>query len=85
MASALTADFYEMTGAEAKDMMAAAAAKREQESVLRTKATREMEAARKKRVYRKALVRVRFPDGVTLQATTPNPNPNPNLTLTLRR
>ena len=36
---------------------------------IRTKATREAIAAKKKRRYRKALVRVRFPDGVMIQAT----------------
>ena len=36
---------------------------------IRTKATRDAIAAKKKRRYRKALVRVRFPDGVLIQAT----------------
>ena len=40
-----------------------------QESVLRTKETREAEAAKRRRVYRKALIRVRFADGLMLQAT----------------
>mmetsp|Transcript_48697 Transcript_48697/g.120750 ORF Transcript_48697/g.120750 Transcript_48697/m.120750 type:complete len:470 (-) Transcript_48697:85-1494(-) len=65
----LSGEAYELSGAEVKAAMAAAAAKREQESVLRTQAQREMEAARRKRVYTKAMIRVRFPDGVTLQGT----------------
>ena len=34
-----------------------------------TRETREAERAKQRRVYRKAMVRVRFPDGVVLQAT----------------
>ena len=65
----LPTDFYEVSGAEVKAAMAAAAARRAQESILRTREQREQEAARLKRVYRKAMIRVRFPDGLTLQGT----------------
>ena len=109
----LPADFFTLSPAEAKAMLSASAAKREQasvngnnrytslapssascstnastsrrssttttlktvarasaqESVLRTKETREAEAAKRRRVYRKALIRVRFADGLMLQAT----------------
>ena len=50
-------------------MAQASAARRAEDETLRTKATREAMAAKKKRRYRKALVRVRFPDGVIIQAT----------------
>ena len=66
---ALPDDFYEVSGAEAKAAVAAAAAKREADSTLKTSATREAEAARRRRRYRKAIVRVRFPDGTMLQGT----------------
>jgi len=69
LAGNLPDHFYEVTPAEAKAMAQAAAARRQQDETLRTKATREAEAAKKRRRYRKALVRVRFPDGVMLQAT----------------
>ena len=49
-------------------MAQASAARRAEDETLRTKATREAMAAKKKRRYRKALVRVRFPDGVIIQA-----------------
>lgn len=69
LASNLPDNFYELTGAEAKALVAAAAARKSEDETLRTKAQREAEAARRKRRYRKALVRVRFPDGVMVQAT----------------
>lgn len=62
-------DFYQITPAEAKALMDLAAAKRKEDETFKTRETRELEAARKKRVYRKAMIRVRFPDGVVLQAT----------------
>ena len=49
-------------------MQQSAQVKREAESVLRTRAMREGDAARKKRKYRRCLVRVRFPDQTVLQA-----------------
>jgi len=48
-------------------MIAAAAAKREKEGVLQTRAQREAEAAKRRRRYRKASIRVRFADGTMLQ------------------
>jgi len=62
-------DFYQITPAEAKALLDLAAAKRRDDETFKTRETRELEAARKKRVYRKAMIRVRFPDGVVLQAT----------------
>ena len=49
-------------------MHQSAQVKREAESVLRTRAMRVGDAARKKRKYRRCLVRVRFPDQTVLQA-----------------
>jgi hypothetical protein len=68
-AAPLPASFYELTGAEAKAMMAAQSARREEASQLRTQQQRDAEAARRRRTYRKALLRVRFPDGSILQAS----------------
>ena len=62
-------DFYQITPAEAKALLDLAAAKRKEEEQFKTRETRELEAARRKRVYRKAMIRVRFPDGVVLQGT----------------
>ena len=65
----LPPDFYNITAAEAKALIAESRAQREVEETLRTREQRELEAARKRRLYRKALIRVRLPDGVVLQAT----------------
>mmetsp|Transcript_18412 Transcript_18412/g.60199 ORF Transcript_18412/g.60199 Transcript_18412/m.60199 type:complete len:422 (+) Transcript_18412:900-2165(+) len=62
-------DFYRLTADDAREMVAAASARREREGVLQTRAAREAEAARRRRRYRKASVRVRLPDGTMLQAT----------------
>ena len=62
-------DFYQISPAEAKALMDMAAAKRAQSETFKTKETRDVEAARLKRRYRKAMIRVRLPDGVILQAT----------------
>jgi len=62
-------DFYRLTADDAKAMVAAAAARREREGVLQTRAQREAEAAKRRRRYRKASIRVRFMDGTMLQAT----------------
>jgi len=69
LAGSLPDNFYELTPAEVKAMAQASAARRADDETLRTKAQREADAARRKRRYRKALVRVRFPDGVMVQAT----------------
>ena len=61
-------DFYQISPAEAKALMDMAAAKRAQSETFKTKETRDVEAARLKRRYRKAMIRVRLPDGVILQA-----------------
>lgn len=60
-------DFFHVTGAEAMEAMSANQAKREAESVLRTKAMRESQAAGRKRRYKRVLLRVRFADGTILQ------------------
>lgn len=62
-------DFFQITPAEAKALMDMNAAKRAEAETFKTRETRELEAARRKRVYRKTMVRVRFPDGIVLQAT----------------
>jgi UBX domain-containing protein 6 len=62
-------DFYRLTPDDAKAMVATAAARREREGVLQTRAHREADAARRRRKYRKASIRVRFGDGTMLQAT----------------
>jgi len=66
---AVADDFYALTGAEAKAMMEANAARRAKEERFVTREQREAEKAKQKRLYRKAMVRVRFPDDVVLQAT----------------
>jgi len=65
----LPADFFSLTAEEARSLVAAAHARRAADSTLRTRETREAEAARRRRMYRKAMVRVRFPDGTMIQAT----------------
>ncbi len=62
------AEFFELSGSEAMQMVSSSQAKREAESVLRTKAMRENEQRGKKRNYRRCIVRVRFPDQTVLQA-----------------
>ena len=62
-------DFYALTPAEVKALMDANAAKRAQAERFLTKEAREAEKARSRRMYRKALIRVRLPDGLVLQAT----------------
>lgn len=62
-------DFYKLTADDAKAMVAAAAARRGRVDVLQTRAQREADAARRRRRYRKASIRVRFADGTMLQAT----------------
>ena len=69
LADNLPSDFYELTGAEAKALMQASAQRKADEMTFKTRETRELEAARRRRRYRKCLVRVRFPDGTMVQAT----------------
>ena len=61
-------EFFELSGSEAMAMVNTSQAKREADSVLRTKAMRENEQRGKKRNYRRCIVRVRFPDQTILQA-----------------
>ena len=65
----LPPDFFELTADEARALVAEATAKRQANSVLQTKASRDAEAERKRRKYKAAIIRVRFPDGIILQAT----------------
>lgn len=60
-------EFFELSGGEAMQMVSSSQAKREADSVLRTKAMRESEQRGKKRNYRRCIVRVRFPDQTVLQ------------------
>ena len=62
-------DFYALTPAEAKAIMEANAAKRAKEERFLTREQREAERMKSRRLYRKAMIRVRFPDGIVLQAT----------------
>ena len=62
-------DFYQITPAEAKALMDMNAVKKAEDEKFKTRETREAEAVRRKRVYRKSMIRVRFPDGMVLQAT----------------
>jgi len=62
-------EFFEMDSAEAKALLASSARQRQESSVLRTRAQREADSASKRRVYKRALIRVRFPDGYALQGT----------------
>lgn len=50
-------------------MLASSAKQREERRALRTRAQREADAASRRREYKRALVRVRFPDGYALQGT----------------
>ena len=73
----LAPSFFEVSGAEAMAALNAAAAKRDSEAVLRTKAMREKESAVRKRHYKRALLRVRFADGTILQGFfRPRPFPS---------
>lgn len=69
LADNLPSDFYELSGAEAKALMQASAARKADEMAFKTRETRELDAAKRRRRYRKCLVRVRFPDGTMAQAT----------------
>ena len=60
-------EFFELSGGEAMQMVSSSQAKREADSVLRTKAMRESEQRGKKRNYRRCIVRVRFPDQTVMQ------------------
>ena len=62
-------DFYALTPAEVKAILDASAARRAKEERLMTREQREAERAKARRLYRKAMIRVRFPDDTVLQAT----------------
>jgi len=62
-------EFYTISPEELKRQQREKAEASEKLGMLRTKEMREREAARELRRYRYTLIRVRFPDGVLLQAT----------------
>jgi len=63
----LPPDFYELTGDELKREQRMRSELVERELTLRTKAQRERDEMREQRLYRYAVMRIRFPDGLTLQ------------------
>ncbi|XP_046388902.1 UBX domain-containing protein 6 [Ischnura elegans] len=65
----LPPDFFTLSPEELKREMELRAAAVEQSSMLRTKAMREREELRERKLYRYSLIRIRFPDGVLLQGT----------------
>ncbi|XP_071445368.1 UBX domain-containing protein 6 [Hetaerina americana] len=65
----LPPDFFTLSPEELKREMELRAAAVEQSSMLRTKAMREREEQRERKLYRYTLIRIRFPDGVLLQGT----------------
>lgn len=66
---ALPPDFFSVTAEEVKREQRERTDIMERESMLRTKAMREKEAAGGQRKYRYCLVRIRFPDGYLIQGT----------------
>ena len=62
-------DFYTLTADEIRKEQQLRTEAVEREGMLRTKAMREREAQMERRRYRYTLIRVRFPDGIVLQAT----------------
>ncbi|KAG8232571.1 hypothetical protein J437_LFUL012947 [Ladona fulva] len=65
----LPADFFSIPPEELKREMELRANAVEQLSMLRTKAMREREEQRERRLYKYTLIRIRFPDGIQLQGT----------------
>ncbi len=68
----LPPDFYELTGEELKREQKMRSEKVEKELTLRTKAQRDRDEMREQRLYRYAVMRIRFPDGLTLQVLLRN-------------
>jgi len=65
----LPPEFYQLTGEELKREQLRRTMLIEKELTLRTKAQRENDERREQRLYRYAVMRIRFPDGFTLQGT----------------
>ncbi|CAG7733419.1 unnamed protein product [Allacma fusca] len=65
----LPAEFYTLTPEEIKREQKLRTELLEQQLTLRTKAQRERDELREQRLYRYAVIRIRFPDGFTLQGT----------------
>jgi len=63
----LPADFYALTGEELKREQRIRSEIAERETRLRTKAQRDRDELREQRLYKFCLMRIRFPDGFTLQ------------------
>lgn len=63
----LPPEFYQLTTEEIKREQRLKTELAERELTLRTKAQREMDEKNEQRVYRYCVMRVRFPDGFTLQ------------------
>ena len=61
-------DFYQLTREEVAADLKARQKAREDGQVLKTRAVRDMEAARRRRRYAKTVIRVRFPDQSVVQA-----------------
>jgi len=58
---------FNVSGSDVRQMASIMSSKSKAEGEFRTKAMREKEARSNRRVYKRALVRVRFPDGTILQ------------------
>ncbi|ODN03442.1 UBX domain-containing protein 6 [Orchesella cincta] len=65
----LPPDFYQLTAEEIKREQQTKTELLERELTLRTKAQREKDELREQRMYRYCVMRIRFPDGFTLQGT----------------
>ena len=62
-------EFYELSPEELRREQKLKSELVERELTLRTKAQRERDEMREQRLYRYALIRIRFPDGICLQVT----------------
>lgn len=67
--SELPPDFFRLTPEEIKREQKLRNEVMEQTQILKTKAMREREEARAWNIYRYALIRIRFPDGIYIQGT----------------
>jgi len=65
----LPPDFYELSPEELRMEQRLKTQLVEMETTLRTKAQRERDQLREQRIYRYCVIRIRFPDGFTLQGT----------------
>jgi hypothetical protein len=65
----LPEEYYEVTADDIKTLLASQQQSAAETEYLKTQAMRDAEAAKKARIYSKSVLRVRFPDGLLLQAT----------------